>query len=64
MYPGIGGGEQAEEQLAMLWLLNQSDGETSLLEIAERSGLAFAAVARCAEPLVEARLLERADHVV
>jgi len=64
LYPGIGGGEQAEEQLAMLWLLNQSDGETSLLEIAERSGLAFAAVARCAEPLVEARLLERADHVV
>jgi len=64
LYSGIGGGEQAEEQLAMLWLLNQSDGETSLLEIAERSGLAFAAVARCAEPLVEARLLERADHVV
>ena len=64
LYPGIGGGEQAEEQLAMLWLLNQSDGETSLLEIAERSGLAFAALARCAEPLVEARLLERAEHVV
>ena len=28
----------------MLWVLNQSDGERSLLDVAERSGLPFAAV--------------------
>ena len=38
----MGGADAQDEQLALLWVLNQSDGGPSLLDIAERSGLAFA----------------------
>jgi aminopeptidase-like protein len=41
LYPKVGGPAAEEEQLAMLWVLNQSDGERSLLDIAERSGVSF-----------------------
>ena len=34
--------------MAMLWVLNLSDGDHSLLDIAERSGLPFDAVADAA----------------
>ena len=37
LYPQVGGPAADEEQLAMLWVLNQSDGRNSLLDIAERS---------------------------
>jgi aminopeptidase-like protein len=57
LYPGMGGGEPAIEQLAMLWLLNGSDGSASVLEIAERSGIPFAMLDACAERLAEAGLL-------
>ncbi len=46
-----------DRQLALLWLLNQSEGETSLLDIAERSGLEFGLLAQCAVDLQEAGLL-------
>ena len=32
------------QQLAMLWVLNLSDGENSLLDIADRSGMPFALI--------------------
>jgi aminopeptidase-like protein len=57
LYPGTGGGAQHEEQLGMLWLLNQSDGNASVLDVAERSGIRFSALAMLAERLVEAGLL-------
>ena len=57
LYPGVGGGKQAEEQLAMLWLLNQSDGRASVLDVAERSGLPFGVLAASAERLAGAGLL-------
>ena len=38
-------------------MLNQSDGETSLLDIAERSALDFGLLAQCALDLEEAGLL-------
>jgi aminopeptidase-like protein len=41
LYPATGGAAAQEEQLAMLWVLNQSDGDHSLLSIAERSGLSL-----------------------
>jgi aminopeptidase-like protein len=41
LYPKVGGPAAKEEQLAMLWVLNQSDGESSLLDIADRSGVSF-----------------------
>ena len=43
--------------MAMLWVLNQSDGRMSLLDVAERSGLALAELAVALE---EAGLLAEA----
>ena len=45
------------EQLATLWVLNLSDGSHSLLDIAERSGIAFGELDAAARDLREARLL-------
>lgn len=55
------GGEQARQagydQMALLWMLNMSDGQHSLLDIAERSGQPFEALAAAAAALAEAGLL-------
>jgi aminopeptidase-like protein len=60
LYGSIGGRSDAEErQMAMLWVLNQSDGDHSLLEVAERAGLPFALVAEAAADLEKAGLLGR-----
>lgn len=58
LYPTVGGPAAEREQLAMLWVLNQSDGERSLLEIAERSGLPLQLLSEVAERLVGAKLLQ------
>jgi aminopeptidase-like protein len=59
LYNTLGGGEEGRErQLALLWVLNQSDGSHALLDIAERSGMSFRAIASAAEALVETDLLE------
>jgi aminopeptidase-like protein len=52
LYSSIGGNE-----LAMLWVLNLSDGSHSLLDIAEKSGLQFGAVKMAADALAKAALL-------
>jgi aminopeptidase-like protein len=44
-------------EMALLWVLNLSDGEHSLLDVAERAGLPFGAVAAAAERLEDAGLL-------
>jgi hypothetical protein len=41
----------------MLWVLNLSDGDHSLLDIAERSGLGFAAIKDAAAALRDCGLL-------
>jgi len=42
LYRAMGGNRDEKlQETAILWVLNQSDGEHSLLDIAERSGLAF-----------------------
>jgi aminopeptidase-like protein len=54
LYGSVGGATNSRSrELALLWVLNLSDGEHSLLDIAERSGLPF--------PVIEssARELER-----
>ena len=61
LYPATGGGAQADEQLAMLWVLNLADGSSSLLEVAERSGLDFELVVRSAGRLADAGLLVPAE---
>ena len=45
--------------MAMLWVLNQSDGKNSLLDIAERSGTCFEAIRKAAEVLEEHKLLRK-----
>ena len=60
LYRATGGGAAEDAQLAMLWVLNQSDGSHSLLEIAERSGLPFEAIRGAADRLRGAGLLAQA----
>jgi aminopeptidase-like protein len=57
LYRALGGRDPGVEQLALLWVLNQSDGTRSLLGIAERSGLAFGEVRRAADDLLASGLL-------
>jgi aminopeptidase-like protein len=45
------------EEMALLWVLNMSDGGHSLLDIAERSGSGFEAIRRAADKLAAAGLL-------
>jgi aminopeptidase-like protein len=53
------GGESIDDAIhARLWVLNFSDGNHSLLEIAERSGLPFSTLRDAAEMLQSAGLLE------
>jgi aminopeptidase-like protein len=58
LYREMGGYPDSEtRELAMLWVLNLSDGENSLLDIAERSGLKFAAISQAASVLLQHGLL-------
>jgi aminopeptidase-like protein len=62
LYRMIGGPADAGlSEMTMLWVLNLSDGQHSLLDIAERSGLAFPAVRRASDLLREHGLLREAD---
>ena len=45
LYDSLGGRSDTKQaQLAMLWVLNLSDGEHSLVQIAERARLPFGAI--------------------
>jgi aminopeptidase-like protein len=57
LYGALGGSEPAAHQYAMLWVLNQSDGTRSLLDIAQRSGLPFTTLRDAARALEAAELL-------
>ena len=57
LYRSTGGESIGSEINARLWVLNFSDGEHSLLDIAERSQLPFSAIRGAADVLVEAGLL-------
>ena len=59
LYSTFGGRKDSNlYELALLWVLNLSDGKHSLLDIAERSGLSFSAVQEAAEALINCELLE------
>jgi aminopeptidase-like protein len=58
LYTSTGGSSAASRQLALLWVLNLSDGSHALLDIAERSGLDFDTIGEAAEALEAAGLLE------
>jgi aminopeptidase-like protein len=57
LYGAVGGTSPAEREHAMLWVLNQSDGSKSLLEIARGAGLGFAVMRDAAQALEQAGLL-------
>jgi aminopeptidase-like protein len=55
LYQSIGGPGRASAEMAMLWVLNQSDGSRSLVDIATRARLPFELIRDAA------RLLEQQD---
>ena len=57
LYRNTGGSGIPERESAMLWLLNQCDGSHSLLDVAERSGVAFNSIVATAAELIDAGLL-------
>ncbi|HSM12741.1 MAG TPA: DUF4910 domain-containing protein [Thermoanaerobaculia bacterium] len=60
LYRAIGGDDAGRErELALLWVLNLSDGENDLATIAERSGLSPRAIEEARDALAAAGLLER-----
>jgi aminopeptidase-like protein len=59
LWGGLGGLRSAGyDQMALLWVLNLADGQHSLLETAERSGLPFSSIRAAANALVDAELLD------
>jgi aminopeptidase-like protein len=59
LYADVGGvADTAARQLAMLWVLNGSDGDYTLLDIAERSGMKFENLQDAADLLADNGLLE------
>jgi len=59
LYRAISGqGDQSLNELAMLWVLNMSDGHHSLLDIAEQSGLEFTIIKNAADTLLNHSLLK------
>ena len=58
LYKTIGGQTDAKvDELAMLWVLNLSDGCHTLLDIAERSGMEFGMLNKAADALLQHGLL-------
>lgn len=63
LYPSVGAVGASDQLLAMLWVLNQSDGKPTLLDIAERSGLPFGQIREAARILLEGQLLTTVEAV-
>ena len=60
LYGALGGdSDRKAAQMAMLWVLNLSDGRNSLLDIANRAGLPFETVERATRALLDSDLLSR-----
>jgi aminopeptidase-like protein len=57
LYRSMGGDAIGVDISARLWVLNLSDGEHSLLDIAERAGIPFSAISDAAELLCQSGLL-------
>ena len=58
LYQGLGAKEgRRQHELALLWVLNLSDGSNSLLDIAERANLPFGVIRAAADALASTDLL-------
>jgi aminopeptidase-like protein len=62
LYSSVGGHLAGDFQMALLWLLNMSDGENSLLDIAARSNLPWEIIKEAVRALSEAGLLKPVDE--
>jgi aminopeptidase-like protein len=51
-------------ELALLWVLNMSDGTHTLLDIAERSGIDFIMIDEAANTLAEHNLLKEPKETI
>ena len=60
LYRPTGGTHLPDYEMALLWVLSFSDGEHSLLEIADRAGIEFRTILRAARDLDEHELIRRA----
>jgi aminopeptidase-like protein len=60
LYGNVGGTTPPGFEMALLWVLNLSDGRHTLLDVAERSGLSFGLLRKAAEALAAHALLRRA----
>lgn len=64
LYRAIGGRiDEVLRERGMLWVLNVSDGEHTLLDIADRSGLTFDVISEAADALCEKGLLEERQRL-
>lgn len=59
LYRPTGGAGLPDYEMALLWVLNQSDGEHSLLDIADRAGIEFRTMLRAARDLEAHELVRR-----
>ena len=63
LYSTLGGKQTTPtDRMAMLWVLNLSDGNHTLLDIAERSNLSFSAINKAALALTRKGLLKVYSH--
>jgi aminopeptidase-like protein len=60
LYGNTGGTMPQEFEVALLWILNYSDGRHTLLDIADRAGMSFPLMQRAAHALEAAGLLVQA----
>jgi len=59
LYRSVGGSMEARaREVALLWVLNLSDGQHSLLDISDRSGIEFDVLREAADALVQHELLK------
>jgi aminopeptidase-like protein len=61
LYRSVGGRSAGDYQMALLWLLNMSDGHHSVLDVAARARLPWGTITEALEALCAAGLLEPAD---
>ena len=60
LFKPIGGQSEAKDfQMALLWVLNLSDGEYSLKDIEERSGLDVSILKSATDALIQVNLLKK-----
>jgi aminopeptidase-like protein len=62
LYSSVGGCSAGDFQMAILWLLNMSDGTNSLLDIAERCRLPWTTIKEGMQALIKAGLLKPGEE--